>query len=75
MKIILQFTIHKKYIYIYIYIQVHLKKFEYCEKVHFFIVTYFKKWNFHILDLLHVSKTFQKFFLLILMIRAYSSWN
>ncbi len=30
------------YIYIYIYTQVHLRKLE-GEKVHFFLVTYFKK--------------------------------
>ncbi len=29
-------------------IQVHLKKIEYREKLHFFFFTYFKKWNFHI---------------------------
>ncbi len=36
------------YIYIYIYIQVHLNKLECREKSSFFLVTYFKKWNFHI---------------------------
>ncbi len=30
-------------------IQVHLKKkIEYGEKINFVLVTYFKKWNFHI---------------------------
>ncbi len=35
------------HLYTYFILQVHLKKFEYREKVLFF-VTYFKKWNFHI---------------------------
>ncbi len=30
------------------HVQVHLKKLEYREKVHYFFVPYFKKWNFHI---------------------------
>ncbi len=29
-------------------VQVHLRKLEYGEKVHFFLVTYFKNWNFQI---------------------------
>ncbi len=33
---------------IYIYIQMHLNKLECREKSSFFLVTYFKKWNFHI---------------------------
>ncbi len=32
----------------HLHIQVHLRKLEYGEKVYFFLVTYFKKWNFHI---------------------------
>ncbi len=31
------------YIYIYIYTGTSKKKIEYCEKVYFFLVTYFKK--------------------------------
>ncbi len=29
-------------------LQVHLNELECREKVHFFLVSYFKKWNFHI---------------------------
>ncbi len=36
------------YIYMCVYIQVHLIKLECREKEFFFLVAYFKKWNFHI---------------------------
>ncbi len=36
-------------------VQVHLKKLEYCEKVHFFMVTFQKVKLSYILDSLHVK--------------------
>ncbi len=64
------------YNYTYTCIQVNQKKIEYGEKGQYFIVTYFKKWNFsYILDSLHKVEVLKvklhKKIVLIWMTRAY----